>query len=401
MKKQVKLKVPYSMFGSVYGQAEEKAALKTMRQDTLTMGPQIAAFEKEFAAYCGSPHAIAISNCTTALHLATQVFGIRAGDEVITTPNTFVATSLGVLKEGGRPVFADIDPKTYNIDPREIERQITAKTKAIYVVHYGGQMCDMDPIMALARKRRLYVLEDCAHTPGAEYKGRKAGTIGDIGCFSFHALKNMTTLGEGGMITTSHPEWVAKIKALKCMNIRHWEHQTDYWIPSFYDVVDLNGYWGNNYRMSEVQAAVGRIQLKKLDRLNAQRRRIGRYLNKNLAGLPGLVTVYEAPAARHVYHLYTLYIEEERLRATRDDLMRILYREEGIEPLLHYQPTYQYSALKKLGYPDQLCPIAERFFKRHLHLPLHPRLTRKDLDTMIAALKSALKKLAKRGAAGK
>ncbi|MDD8015409.1 MAG: aminotransferase class I/II-fold pyridoxal phosphate-dependent enzyme, partial [Acidobacteriota bacterium] len=200
----VTLKVPYSFFGSIYDEAEEKAALAAMKQDSLTMGPKTAEFQNKFAKMCGVKYAVACSNCTTGMHVATQLFDIRAGDEVIVTPVTFIATSLVILKERAKPVYADIDPRTYNIDPGEIEKKITKKTKAIYVVHYAGLVCDMDPIMDIARRHNLFVMEDCAHAVGAEYKGRKAGSIADIGVFSFHSLKNITTCGEGGMMTTNN-----------------------------------------------------------------------------------------------------------------------------------------------------------------------------------------------------
>ncbi|MDD2486183.1 MAG: DegT/DnrJ/EryC1/StrS family aminotransferase [bacterium] len=390
----VDLKVPYSFFGSIYDEDEKNMTLQAMGQDTLTMGPQVQAFQKEFAAMHDVKHAFAVTNCTTAMHVATQVFGIKPGDEVIVTPNTFIATSLVILKEGGIPVYADIDPRTYNIDPKEIEKKITNKTKAIYVVHYGGLMCDMDPIMAIARKHNLYVLEDCAHTPGAAYKGRKAGSIGDIGCFSFHSLKNMTTCGEGGMITTNNDDFVDPIEKLRCMNLDHWKDQVDYWIPSHFDVVDVKGYWGNNYRMNEVQAAVGRAQLRKLDMLNEKRRELGRRINDGIQGIKGITPVYESPDCYHVYHLYTLCVEEEELGASRDDFMRVLYREEGVQGILHYQPTYHFTGLKRMGYGDGLCPLAEKFFyKRELNLPMHPRLTDREIEDTIAGIRNAAEKV--------
>jgi perosamine synthetase len=390
----VDLKVPYSFFGSIYDEDEKNMTLQAMGQDTLTMGPQVQAFQKEFAAMHDVKHAFAVTNCTTAMHVATQVFGIKPGDEVIVTPNTFIATSLVILKEGGIPVYADIDPRTYNIDPKEIEKKITNKTKAIYVVHYGGLMCDMDPIMAIARKHNLYVLEDCAHTPGAAYKGRKAGSIGDIGCFSFHSLKNMTTCGEGGMITTNNDDFVDPIEKLRCMNLDHWKDQVDYWIPSHFDVVDVKGYWGNNYRMNEVQAAVGRAQLRKLDMLNEKRRELGRRINDGIQGIKGITPVYESPDCYHVYHLYTLCVEEDELGASRDDFMRVLYREEGVQGILHYQPTYHFTGLKRMGYGDGLCPLAEKFFyKRELNLPMHPRLTDREIEDTIAGIRNAAEKV--------
>mgnify|MGYP000958292328 CR=1 FL=1 len=390
----VELKVSYSYMGSIYDEDEKQMALAAMAQDTLTMGPQVKAFQDEFAAMSGVKHAFATTNCTTAMHVATQALGIGPGDEVIVTPNTFIATSLVILKEGATPVYADIDPKTFNIDPKEIAKKITPKTKAVYVVHYGGQKCDMDPIMEIAKKHNLYVLEDCAHTPGSLYKGRRAGSIGDVGCFSFHSLKNMTTCGEGGMITTNRDDLVDPIEKLRCMNLDHWKNQADYWLPSHFDVVDVNGRWGNNYRMNEIQAAVGRAQLRKLEMLNKTRQEKGRRISDGIQGIKGITPVYEDPNCYHTYHLYTLCIEEEELGATRDDFMRVLYREEGVQGILHYQPTYHFTGLKKMGYRDDICPIAEKFFyRRELNLPMHPRLTDQEIKDTIAGIKNAAEKV--------
>jgi perosamine synthetase len=406
----VKLKVPYSFFGSIYDEAEEQAVLTAMKQDTLTMGPKTAEFQKKFAARCGVKHALACSNCTTGMHIATQLFDIREGDEVIVTPTTFIATSLVVLKEKARPVYADIDPRTYNIDPREIAKKITPKTKAIYVVHYGGLTCDMDPIMELARKHGLFVLEDCAHAIGAEYKGRAAGSLADIGVFSFHSLKNITTCGEGGMITTNNDLFAAGAEKLRCMNLKEWpagqktwafgptvmekKSPIDYWIPSHFDVDDWNGHWGNNYRMNEIQAAVGCVQLDKLEMLTAKRRDIGRRITAGLAGLPGITAVHEPEGYKHVYHLYTLCVEEEELGASRDEFLRVLYREEGIQGILHYQPTYHFTGLKKMGYGQDLCPNAEKFFyRRELNLPMHPRLSDADVAAIVQGIRNAAEKV--------
>lgn len=409
----VKLKVPYSFFGSIYDEDEERMVQAAMKQESQTMGPQVAMFQKEFASVFNVRHAFATTSCTTAMHAATQVFGIKTGDEVIVTPVTFIATSLVILKEGAKPVYVDIDPGTFNIDPKKIEEKITPRTKAIYVVHYGGQMCDMDPIMAIAKKYNLYVLEDCAHAHGAKYKGRPAGSIGDIGCFSFHSLKNMTTLGEGGMITTNNDSFADKIQRMRVMSITHWppdkalwefagykmkkESIKDYWIPSHFDVIDDDGKWGNNYRMNEAQAAVGRAQLRKLDMLVDKRRENSHYLNEGLRGIKGITPVYEDPDCYHAYHLYTLCIEEEILGASRNDFMRVMYQEEGIQGIQHYQPTYHLTGVKKIyNYPDKLCPNAEKFFyARHTNLPMHPRLTRNDLDMIIEGIRKTVKKVGK------
>ena len=395
-----KFKVPYSFFGSVYDCEERRMIAEALKQDTLTMGPQVVAFEKEFAQMCGGDvTARAVSNCTTGMHVATQVMDLGKGDEVIVTPNTFIATSLVLLKEGVKPVYADIDPHTYNIDPAAIEKKVTKRTKAIYVVHYGGLCCDMERILKIARKHKLYVLEDCAHAPGAKVRfsngqWKTAGAIGASASFSFHSLKNMTTCGEGGMITTRHKKWVPAIESLRCMNLKQWDKQPDYWLPSHFDVEDVNGHWGNNYRMNEISAAAGRAQLRKLDKLNDKRRQIGFQLIEGLKGTPGITFTSEPKGYRHVFHLFTICVEEDQIGATRDDFLRVLAYEEGVQGILHYQPTYDFSGVKKLGIKGR-CPVAERFFYgREFNIPMHPKLTQKDVKTMIRGIRNAAKKIA-------
>jgi dTDP-4-amino-4,6-dideoxygalactose transaminase len=335
------------------------------------------------------------------MHVASQAFGIGPGDEVIITPNTFIATTLAILKEGGIPIYADIDPRTYNIDPEEVKKKVTPKTKAIFVVHYAGQMCDMDPIMEVAREHGLYVLEDCAHSHGSQYKGRNAGTIGDAGAFSFHSLKNMT-MGEGGMITTSRDDLVPKMEMLRNMNIVAWKNQKYYWLPSHFDVEDVGGKWGVNYRMNEFQAALGRAQLRKLDMMVQKRREFGRYVNDGIREVKGVTAVYEDPNCFHSYHLYTLCVEPELLGASRDEFLRVLYFEEGVQGILHYQPNYDFTGVKKYledrGYGGQFCPIADKFFyRRQMNLPINPRLTLEDADNMVKGVRNAAEKVRNSG----
>lgn len=411
----VKLKVSYSFMGSIYDDAERNAALAAMAQDSLTMGPKTQEFQKKFALSHKVKHAFACSNCTTAMHIGTQIFDIKPGDEVIVTPNTFVATSLAILKEGGVPVFADIDPRTFNIDPEKVAKQVTKKTKAIYVVHYAGLMVDMDPIMEIARKHNLFVLEDCAHATGASYKGRMAGSIGDFGAFSFHSLKNITTCGEGGMITTNRDDFTHGIQNLRCMSNNHsWSEQgskwsfgdkttcektslLQYWMPAHFDVIPHNGHWGSNYRMNEIQAAVGCCQLDKLPMLTAKRREIGHKITAGLQGVKGIETVYEPEGYEHVFHLYTICVNEKELGGTRDEFMQVLYEEEGIQTILHYQPTFHFTGLKRMGYDPNQCPIATEFFyKRETNLPMHPRLTEQNIHDMVEGIKNAAAKIRKR-----
>jgi perosamine synthetase len=409
----VALKVSYAFMGSIYDEAEEKAAIEAMHQDTLTMGPKVGQFQTAFAKMCGVKHARAVTNCTTGMHVATQVFDIKEGDEVIVTPITFIATSLVILKEKAIPVYADIDPRTFNIDPRSVASKVTRKTKAIYVVHYGGQVVDMDPIMEIARKHHLLVMEDCAHAHAAEYKGRKAGSLGDIGVFSFHSLKNMTTCGEGGMITTNNDEFAEGVDKLRCMNLKDWdpgqrewqfgearivkEGPIDYWLPSHFDVDTWKGHWGNNYRMNEIQAAVGLAQLDKLEMLTKKRREIAAKITKGLTGIRGITPPYVAEYGNPVFHLYTVCVEEKELGASRDEFLRVLYKEEGIQGILHYQPTFHLSALKKMGYDPYQCPNATKFFyKREFNLPMHPRLTDNDIAMMVQGIRNAATKVAQR-----
>jgi len=389
----VDLKVPYSFFGSTFGVEEIEAIAQVMQQETMTMGPMVDLFQKEFAEYTGVKHAFAVTNCTTALYLATRVLGIGPGDEVITTPITYIATSMSPLRQGARIVFADVDPRTMNLDPQSVAEKITPKTKAIYVVHYAGQMVDMDPIMELAKRHGLAVVEDAAHAPGAEYKGRKAGSIGHIGCFSFHSLKNMTCLGEGGMIVTNNDEYAEKIPLLRCLNMQAYRDQKDYWLPYHYDILDMGDLLGHKFVMNEVQAAVGRVQLRKLDSLNAIRRENASWLSRELGEVRGIRIPYEDPNCVHVYHLYTLLLDDPVLDANRDEFLRVLYREEGVQAILHYLPTYLFSLYRNRGYEPGLCPVAERTFHRLFNVPIHPRLTPGDRAAMVGGIKNAVRKI--------
>jgi perosamine synthetase len=396
----VEPKIPYSFMGSIYDEDEEELLLSVLKQDALTMGPQVAAFEQEFAGWCGVKHAFAVSSCTTALHVAAQALGIREGDEVIITPNTFISTTLAILKERGIPIYADIEPRTYNIDPKEVAKKVTDRTKAIFVTHYAGQMCDMDAIMEIAREHGIPVMADAAHAHGAEYKGRQAGSVADIACFSFHSLKNMT-MGEGGMITTDRDDLVDTIGKMRNISITGWgdKDQREYWLPSHFDVVDTNGVWGMNYRMTEFQAAVGRCQLRKLPELVRRRMENGRYLNEGLKDVEGFIVPYEDPNCKHVYHLYTLCVDPQIL--DRDEVMRdVYYNQQCTQGILHYQPTYDFTGVKRYlderGYGNQFCPVADEFFyRREFNLPMNPRLTREQLDIMIEGLRLAADRLRK------
>lgn len=396
----VTFKVRHSYFGSEYGEEERQAVMEAMQQEWLTNGPQTAAFEEEFAAYVGSKYAFATSNCTAALHIGADLMRLSPEDEVITTPITFIATSQPILAHGAKVVFADVDRRTFNIDPASIAERITDRTRAIFLVHDCGHPCDMDPIMELARKHGLLVLEDAARSIGADYKGRKVGSFGDVATFSFHSIKNMTTLGEGGMLTTSHDDYAAIAPMLRSMGVKYYfefeegELPDDETIRNFsFDVIEPAGVIARNNRMNESQAAVGRVQLRKLDSLNERRRAAAHYLSERLGEIDEITPPYEDPNCRHVFHLYNVLFDGAKFSATARELRHVLIHEKGIQASSLNMPNYLHQIYRVRGYQRGLCPIAERVHEQSVGLPMYPRLTQDDLDTIVDAVKSAVYEL--------
>lgn len=400
-------KVPYSGISNRLSLAEAEAVVKVLQQDTLMKGPTAARFERAFAERIGVKHALATTSCTTALFLSAQILGLTAGDEVITTPQTFWVTTWPMLARQCKIRFADIDPNSLNIDPATIEPLVTEKTKAIYVVHYGGQAVDMDPVLAIARRHNLRVVEDCAHAPAATYKGRCVGTLGDVGCFSFHSLKNMTT-GEGGMLVTNddrlfeYAEPLGTIHMYGEMVERAVKRIGPYTEPAYYrdwhakqsfnrDYVDDHFEVGNNFRMSDLQAALGLAQLARLDRLNERRRAIARRLDEGLAHIPGISIQEEKEYAHHIYHLYTFFYHPEVVGAPKDDLIRFLEQEEGIEIVIRYFPVHLLSEFRALGYRYGNAPVTEKmYFEHQIQLPIYDHLTDEQIEHMIGGVRRAI-----------
>jgi dTDP-4-amino-4,6-dideoxygalactose transaminase len=317
-----------------------------------------------------------------------------------------------MLVRGCKICFADISPNSLNIDPTTIEPLITERTKAIYVVHYGGQAVDMDPILELAHRYDLRVVEDCAHAPGATYKGRCVGTLGDVGCFSFHSLKNMTT-GEGGMLVTNDETLYAYAEPLGTIHMHgELQERTDkrigpYTEPAYYkdwhakqsfnmDYVGGQFEVGNNFRMSDIQAAVGLVQLGKLDQLNDRRREIAHRLDAGLRDVRGITVQDEQPFARHIYHLYTLFYDPHEVGAPKDDLIRYLEQEEGIQIVVRYFPVHLLSEFRALGYRYGECPVAEKqYFEHQIQLPIFDHLNDDQIEHMIGGIRRAIKRLGK------
>lgn len=360
------------------------AVVSALKEDYIATGPGIDKFEKAFAEYVGTKYAVAVSSGTAALHACSYAIGIQKGDEVITTPMTFVATASCVMMCGGTPVFVDIDENTYNIDPNEIEKKITSKTKAIIPVHFTGQPCDMRRIYDIARKHNLKVIEDAAHAHGADYYGGKIGDCkySDLTAFSFHPVKLMTTC-EGGMVTTNNEELYHRIKLFRAYcstkDLELFKDKTDG--PWHYEVQGL----GYNYRLSDVMSALGNSQLHKLDRFVAKRKMIAQRYNDELKNVRGIVLPYQAEGCNSSWHLYTIQVENERRKEVYGKM-----REKNIGVDVHYLPVYRHPYFQENGYQKVYCPKAEKLYNRILSIPIYYGLTEQQQDYVIKIIKEIL-----------
>ncbi len=360
-----------------------QAVVDVLRSDYLTTGPKITEFENTVANYVGAKYAVAVSNGTAALHIACLAAGIQTGDEVIVSPITFAASTNCVLYCGGKPVFADIKPDTYNIDPEDIERKITSRTKAIIAVHYTGQPCEMDEITAIAKKHNLVVIEDGAQVISGEYKGKKIGSISDMTTFSFHPVKPVTT-GEGGMVTTNNEELYQCLKLFHTHGITREESLLTYNEgPWYYEQLEL----GYNYRITDIQCALGISQMKRLDRFAAHRRKLAHRYDEAFAGCKDIVTPYQHPDCLSSYHLYMIQVPTEHRREIFENL-----RNKGIGVNVHYIPVYKLPYYQQHGYQNTCCSNAEAFYARAITLPLYADMTEEQVDYVVECVKSEVKK---------
>jgi len=344
------------------GEEEKQAVLAVIDSRQLAQGAQVAAFEKAFADVCGVKHAVATSSGTTALQTAILAHGIGPGDEVITTPFTFIASANSIVFAGAKPVFVDIDERTYNIDPGQIEAAITPRTKAILPVHIFGNPCDMEAILDIAARHGLAVIEDACQAHGASITGQMVGGFG-TGCFSFYPTKNITT-AEGGIVTTNDDALADRARL-----IRNHGQRERYYHESI----------GYNFRMTEIQGAIGVVQVRKLEQFVEARRANAAYLNRRLEGI---VTPYEAAGYRHAYHQYTVRVPKGR------DRMVAHLRERGIGTGIYYPvPVHKQMAYQRLGYRDHL-PVAEKACDEVLSLPVHPALSQGNLEHIVEGVNS-------------
>lgn len=365
--------------------ADVQAVVDVLKSDYLTTGPAIRAFEQAVADYVGAEYAVAFANGTAALHGACFAAGIEQGDEVIVTPMTFAASANCVLYQGGTPVFADIDSRTYNLDPAEIERKITEKTKAIIPVDYTGQPVQLDEILAIAKKHNVVVIEDGAHSLGAHYKGKKVGTQSDMTMFSFHPVKQVTC-GEGGVITTNNADYYDKLVQFRSHGItRDKKYLEKCDGPWYYEMQFL----GFNYRMTDIQAALGTSQLKKIDGFINRRKEIVWRYNEAFHNVPELNVPYQHQVAKSSWHLYVIRLDLEKLQAGRLEIFQAM-RAQNIGVNLHYLPVYLHPYYRGLGYEQGLCPNAEALYDTAITLPLFPKMTDEDVEDVIRAVKRTL-----------
>lgn len=377
------MKIPFHK--AYLGSEEADAAAEVIRSGWLTMGEKTFRFEKDFSAYTGTANSIAVNSCTAALHLALKAIGLRPGDEVIIPAMTFIATWEVITYSGARPVLADIDPVSFLINPAEIEKKITSKTRAIIPVHYGGESCDMDAIMEIARKHKLIVIEDAAHALPTLYKGRMIGTIGDITCFSFYATKTITT-GEGGMITTANTEWADRMRRLRLHGITKdaWNRYSEKGTWQ-YDVSEA----GYKYNMTDIASAIGIEQLKKCEMMSSMRHEIADKYNNAFKNSELLDTWRVRDDKECAWHLYPILVNTDAVSISRDEFIEKL-KEAGIGNSVHYIPMYRFSCFNDSGCSPAGFPGCEHMFARQVSLPIYPGLTGEEIDYVISTVLSIL-----------
>ncbi len=369
-----------------------QAVVDTLRSPYVTCGPKVAEMEKKLAEYVGAKHAVVCSNGTAALHCACLAAGIGPGDEVITTPITFAASAICSLYCGARPVFADIDPKTYNIDPDSIRAHITSKTKAVVAVDFTGQAVKINEIRRICDEFGLIFIEDAAHAIGTKYNGSPVGSLADMTCFSFHPVKTITS-GEGGAITTNNDKFYEKLVLAHAHGITHDEKMMEeaphegIW---YYEQISM----GFNYRMTDFQSALLLSQLNKLERFKKRRQEIVNRYNEAFINLRGIIVQQEIPESDTCRHLYIIRLDFNELSCTRREFFDAMSAE-NVQCQIHYVPVYWFPYYKHLGYTRGLCPNAEDIYKGILSIPLYPLMSDSDVEDVIHAVKKVVSNYSK------
>lgn len=399
--------------GSILGEDELNAIRRVLESgEALTRGPDVELFEEEFAKYCNAKNAVAVSSCGAAINIAAQVLNLGNNDEVICQANVFWATFVSLLHRNVKIKVADIDPDTLNIDSNKIEPLVTPNTKAIYIMHHGGNPADLDTIKKIAKKHDLVVVEDSAHAVGAEYKGHKIGSDSDIACFSFSTLKNITTLGEGGMFVTNNKNYYEMARGLRT-NYPYGErvkrqvsnlgdypkpkspafmHSGDTWDYDWKRVDEI----GMTYRMSTPQAAVGRVQLKKLGSFNLKREKIANRYNDAIEKINGLRNVKILPNCKHAWHLFTFFLNQDT-GINRNEFVKYLEEKYNICIIIRFWPIHLGGIMRMQGHDLGECPVCERvWFNEQLSLPISPQMKDWEINTIIKALKATMNTMMKK-----
>lgn len=369
------------------GEDDIRAVEEVLRSDYITCGPKVDEFEQELARYTGAKYAVAVSNGTAALHCACLAAGIGPGDEVITTPLTFAASANCALYCGARPVFADVDPHTYNIDPASVRAHITNKTKAIVAVDFTGQAVRHEELRAICDEFGLVFIEDAAHAIATKYKGQQVGSLADLTCFSFHPVKTITG-GEGGAVTTNDEALYRKLVLAHTHGITHDEslmQDAPHEGPWCYEQISL----GYNYRMTDFQAALLVSQLHKVEHFAARRKQIVSAYNKAFADMPELILQQEIPESDTCRHLYIIRLALDKLTCTRRQFFDAMSAE-NVQCQVHYVPVYWFPYYQALGYEKGLCPVAEEIYQGIMSIPLYPKMTDQDVEDTIHAVKKVV-----------
>jgi len=383
-------KIPY---GRQHIDSEDiKQVVKTLKSDWLTQGPAVDQFEKALAEYCGAKYAVAVSNGTAALHLAMLAAGVAAGDEVVTTPLTFLATANSVLYSGARPVFADIEPHTFNADPEEMEKRITGRTKALAPVHFAGLPCDMPAISKIARKNRLKVIEDACHALGSEYRsGGKWIKVGscrhsDMAVFSFHPVKHITT-GEGGAVTTNSRSLCDRLRRLRAHGVEKTPRMSGEKGAWYYEMTEL----GYNYRLTDIQCSLGISQLKKLGKFVKRRREIAAMYDRMLCGIDGVELPEAGDKRGHAYHLYVLRVDFRRFDTSRKRFFEKM-AEKNIFCQVHYMPVPEHPYYRKnvKGCLPKYYPNAMEYYEKAVSIPMFPAMSDADVRRVAGSIRKVL-----------
>ena len=389
-------KVPFPAKMQPYTKEEINAVVEVMAESGCqTQGQRLKRFEEDFKTYIGADHAFAVDNCTNALRLAGIVCSLTTVDEVIIPAYTFCATAIPFGMTGAKIVWADIDKDTWVIDPNDVKRKITERTKVIVVVHLLGMPVNMPAIMEIAEKYNLRVVEDCAQAPGAAINGRKVGTFGDFGCFSFQSAKNMTTLGEGGMLTVKSEDDAKLIPGLRHNGCRPFEgDRSRYWVPAMSNVDrDMEGTWPNNFCIGEAQCALGSAALKTLDNTNDTLFAQAEKIKAALADTPQISFAKIPEGYKHIFHQFVLHFDGPSFGTDRNDLMDILVNQYKIRSIVQYYPLYRYPLFQKMGFGQHDCPVLENWWDSSFSFPWCSGMTDETIDYLVDSTKAAISKL--------